>query len=242
MKIKSIWMITGLLSILALSACAAPATVSSNAGSANIRQLTASGTGEVYLTPDVAYVNIGIHTQSENVADALNDNNAQAQAIATALKELGVEEKDIQTSAFNVYPSPQYSPVTGEVTSTLYAVDNTVYVTVRDLQSLGKMLDEVVRSGANNINGIQFDVIDQSAALTEARQKAIASAKATAQELAQAAGVQLGDLQTLSVYPTSNASPVYEKGFGGATANSQVSVACGQLVITVNADVTYQSK
>lgn len=242
MKTKITWLMAGLLLLLALTACTTPVVTGASEKAPQTRQLTASGVGEVYLTPDVAYVNIGVHTQSENVADALKENNDQAQTIAKALEELGVDKKDIQTSAFNVYPMPQYNPATGEVTTTLYAVDNTVYVTVRDLQSLGKLLDTVVRSGANSINGIQFDVVDKSAALTEARQKAIDNARATAQELAQAAGVQLGDLLNLSVY-SGGPIPVYEKGFGGAGAPAaQVPVASGQLVISVNADLTYEIK
>jgi uncharacterized protein YggE len=79
-------------------------------------------------------------------------------------------------------------------------VDNTVNVTVRDLSVLGKLLDGVVRAGANSINGINFDVTDKTQAITEARKLAIEDARATAQELAAAAGVTLGDIYSLNSY------------------------------------------
>ena len=103
------------------------------------RTLSVSGYGEVFIAPDIAYINIGVQTRSETVKDALSINNAQAKAIADALMKLGVEAKDIQTSSFNVYPLQEYGPA-GEVLRNLYVVDNIVYVTVRDLQKLGDVL------------------------------------------------------------------------------------------------------
>ncbi len=119
---------------------------------------------------------------------ALNDNNEQAQAVTAALKTLNIEEKDIQTTSFNIYPQQQYEANTGKITGTIYMVDNTVYVTIRDLKKLGESLDAVVRSGANSINGINFDVVDKETALSKARELAITNARKQAEELAKASG------------------------------------------------------
>ena len=62
------------------------------------------------MNPDRALVYIGVQSQSENVADALNENNDQAQAVASSLREMGIDEKDIQTSSFNIFPQQQYGP------------------------------------------------------------------------------------------------------------------------------------
>ena len=124
-----------------------------------------------------------------------------------------------------------------------YVVDNTVSVTVRDLNNLGSLLDTVVRAGANNINNIVFDVSDKSAALSEARLLAIQSARSQAEELATAAEVELGDLVNLYVYQVGSPIAQYEKGMGGYVgAESSVPVAAGQLTIRVEASLAYEIK
>ena len=226
-----------LLAVLALAACGPIATRAVTTPS-----LTANGTGIVYMTPDVAYINIGVRSQAESVADALSQNNTQANAVADAIKAFGVEAKDIQTSAFIVYPQQQYN-ADGTPGSLLYVVENTVYVTVRNLNDLGKILDATVKSGANTINGISFDVLDKEAALKEARQMAIDKAKTQAQELAAAAGVTLGNLQSLNVYTSGNTVPMYDgKGGMAMAAAGEAPISAGQLTITVEANMIYEIK
>ena len=158
--------------------------------------------------------------------------------IASSLREMGIEEKDIQTSSFNIYPQQQFGP-TGEMTGTTYVVNNTVNVTVRDLQLIGRLLDVVVSTGANSIDGVTFDVQDKSKAVAEARRLAIESARSQADEMAQTAGVTLGDLQTMSVYSSQPSVMNYEAKGGMAALASQVPVSAGQLVIQVEVSVTY---
>jgi len=123
-------------------------------------------------------------------------------------------------------------------------VDNTVYVTVRNLDGLGDLLDSTIAAGANSINSIQFDVADKSAAVKEARANAVEDAKTQAQELADAAGVKLGDIQNISFYDNSP-YPVFEgKGGGGGAmaADTSVSIQPGQLTISVSVNITYDIK
>jgi hypothetical protein len=239
-KHKLTFIVVGLAAIIALSACASiPASAAGT--DTNIRTLNATGEGKVYLVPDIAYVNIGVHSQAATVAEALKDNNAQAQAIQKALTDMGVDAKDIQTSAFNVYPQQQ-TPKPGSTDTppvTVYVVDNTVTVTVRDLQKLGDLLDKVVSSGANNINGVQFDVANKDAALSEARKQAIQDAQRQAQEIASAAGVVLGPIQSLNVNTVGQPGPMYAGKGGFATAESSVPVSAGQLLISASANITY---
>ncbi len=244
MKRKAFALIIGMLLVAMLGACAPQVPVAAQAApntNQPVRQMSASGSGVVYLTPDVAYISIGVQTSADNVSSALSDNNAQATAIANTLKELGVAEKDIQTSAFSVYPQQQYGP-DGQPLAMQYVVNNTVYVTVHDLNNMGKMLDSVVRSGANTIYGINFDVENKDAAFSEARKQAIDNAKQNAAELAQAAGVELGSLMTLNVYQTGGPSPIYDGKGGAMAASAQAPVAAGQMTITINADLTYEIK
>lgn len=232
---------------IVLTACStAPApTVGSNTYPPAI---SVTGQSDIFLTPDIAYIYVGVHTESENVADSLSENNAQSQAIASTLEELGIAKEDIQTSAFNIYPYQDYgpygpSPDSTEVPPTKYVVDNTVYVTVRDISQLGKILDSVVRNGANSIQSVQFDVQDKTDAMAQARKEAIQNGRAMAEEMAAAAGVSLGDLMSLSVRGDNNSQPMFSnKGVGGVSMASEVPVSAGQLVLTMYADMSFQIK
>ena len=103
---------------------------------AMIPQISVVGSGLVYVTPDIAYINVGVRSQADTVAEALELNNAQAKAIKDTMVAQGVDEKDIQTSSFNVYPQSDYD-FQGAITRTYFSVENNVYVTVRKLESLG---------------------------------------------------------------------------------------------------------
>jgi uncharacterized protein YggE len=246
MKNKYFLSIAALTLILIVATACAPITAAAQSPAVTpgvTRSITAQGEGKVYVTPDIAYIYIGVHTQSDSVASALSDNNAQAQAVSSTLKELKVDPKDIQTSAFNVNPQQQFDK-DGQPTKTVYVVDNTINVTVRDLSQLGSILDAVVKSGANTINGISFDVQDKATAIAKARNLAIQDGRSQATDMASAAGVTLGDLQSLNVYSSSGPVPVYE-GKGGANAVSvapNVPTASGQMVITMEASMVYAIK
>jgi uncharacterized protein len=210
---------------------------------ANPRTLTVSGTGVAYLTPDIAYVSIGVHTENTDAATAVSANNTNSQKVIDALKNYGIADKDIQTTNFSIYPQQQVDnqgKPTGQIN---YVVDNTVYVTVRDLSKIGNLLDTVVKAGANSINSIQFDVTDRTKALSDARQAAIADAKAQAQEVASAAGVTLGAVQSIDVTGGSTPPvPVFQaKGAGPMVASAaNVPVNPGQLTVTISVNVVYQ--
>jgi uncharacterized protein len=237
---KSILLVTGILVILGLLAGCVPASSTQTpAENPTVRNLSVNGSGTVTVSPDIAYITIGVHTEASDVSEALASNTQQAQTVSDALKNLGVEAKDIQTTAFNVYPQQQYGP-NGEMQGIKYVVDNSVYVTVRDLTKMGEVLSTVVKSGANNISGIQFDVADRSKALSDARKKAVDDARAQAEELASAAGAKLGKIQYLSVSNISSpVGPVSLKG-DAAISGGNVPVSAGQLVLTVDVSATYE--
>ncbi|MFW5714115.1 MAG: SIMPL domain-containing protein [Brevefilum sp.] len=223
--------------VLGLLAACTPSAAPS--GTENIRSMNVSGTGRVTIVPDLATINIGVRTEADEVAEALEGNTAQANAIADVLQEMGVAEEDIQTSNFNVYPSERYDPMTGQVEGRYFVVENTVNVKVRDLSQLGGVLSAVVEAGANNIYGINFSVEDREAATAEARQLAIEDAQAKAQAIADEAGVELGDVINISV-SSSNAPLTYFDAKGGAYAEAAVPIAAGTLAITMQADLTYE--
>jgi uncharacterized protein len=241
MRIKLSLLVSGLVLILALVLTACGPSTSTAA-----RTLTVSGNGTVYLTPDTAYIYIGVHTDDADLATAVSKNNTQAQALVDALKKAGVAGVDIQTSNFSVYTNSNggIDKMTGQAIAngTYYSVDNTVYVTARDLTHLGSLLNAAVGAGANNINSITFDVADKTAAQAQARQKAMDNAAALAGELAQTAKVSLGAIQTIT-YSDNTYSYYGMVGGGGASApNASVPIQPGQTQVSVSVSVTYAIK
>lgn len=239
MKTKSVLFATLALLAILVSACA-PA-----AGGSAVRNLNVAGSGTAYLVPDLAYIYLGVHTELPSASEAVTTNNAQTEKMIKALTDFGVDAKDIRTTNFSIYPFDKYDTLTGTPTGEkFYSVDNTVYVTVRDLDTLGDLLDTVVAAGANTVNSIQFDVADKDAALKQARADALKDAKSKADELAAAAGVSVGEIQTIS-FTDSQPYPLYDGrggGGGGAEAASVVPIATGQLTFVVTVNVTYEIK
>lgn len=242
MKFKTLFVSIILLAAVALSACG-PATIVANPTPPQ-RTMNVNGTGMVMLTPDIAYINIGVHTEMATAAEAVSSNTTQTQQVVDAIKKMGVDAKDIRTTNFSIYSNTQNDPQTGAKLGTTYVVDNTVYVTVRKLDKLGDLLDATVKAGANSINSIQFDVQDKSAAIKQARDEAVKDARAQAQELATASGVSLGDLQNVSFYDSvpSSITDAYGKGGGGNAMAAPVPISAGQLTITVTVSMTYEIK
>ena len=238
MKTKFIFPIALVVLVIALSACG-PSTITVQPQPLQ-RTITVSGTGLVTLTPDIAYISISVHSQDASATLATTDNNAKAQAVINAIKGFGVDAKDIQTTNFSIYPQQQYDK-NGILTGILYAVDNTVYVTVRDLTKLGALLDGTVNAGANNISSISFDVADKTAALSQARQAAVAQARKQADELTGAAGVALGDVQTIS-YNDSTPPVAIQYARAATVSDSSVPVQAGSMQISTTVTIVYAIK
>ena len=239
MKTKFIFLISILVLGSLLSACG-PSTITVQPQPPE-RTITVSGTGKVTLTPDIAYISIGVNTQNPSAKDAVAENNTQSQAVITTIKGFGVADKDIQTTNFSIYPQQQFD-ANGKQTGIIYVVNNVVYVTIRDLSKLGDLLDSTVSSGANNINSIQFDVADKTGALSQARQAAVADARKQADELTKATNVGLGVVQSISYYDSTAPITVqYAKADMAAPAAS-VPVQAGSMQISTTVTIVYGLK
>lgn len=235
---RSILLVFVVLAVV-LSACSAVGTGGNS--STQPRTINVNGSSQVILEPDVAYVSIGVHSESEDAKEAVATNNQQSQAVIDALVEAGVDPKDIQTTNFSIYPQERYSP-TGESLGKYFAADNTVYVKVRDLDGLGDLLDTAVQAGANTIYGISFDVENKDAAMEQGRTAAVENAQMQAEQLAAAAGVTLGPVYSMSSYSNYPVPMPYDvKGMGGAAeAMSSVPIQPGQMTIIVDVSMAYE--
>jgi uncharacterized protein len=202
------------------------------------RILSMNGHGEVRTAPDVATINAGVTTNAPTAAAALAANSSRMTGVFAALKKLGVAEKNIQTTGFNI--SPQYT--NGDNNSprrlTGYQVNNDVSVRLDDVSKVGAGLDALVAAGANQMNGISFDIAAPAPLLEKARGQAIADARARAETYAKAAGVSLGAIISISEGGASEPPrPMYRMM---AMAAAPTPVAAGQQSVTADVSVVWE--
>jgi uncharacterized protein YggE len=183
--------------VLALTGCVgtSPASVPDINLGGQQEGIWVTGRGEVQAVPDVASLNLGVQAQATSVAVAQQQASQAMDAVMTALENSGVAEKDIQTTSFNIWQQSRWDPDTQQEIVTGYQVSNSIQVTVRDVETVGEVIDAAVTAGGDyiRVNGIQFEVDDPSGYLEEAREKAMADAKAKAAQLADLADVTLGE-------------------------------------------------
>lgn len=206
--------------------------------------LSVSGQGEARGAPDQAQLSAGVTTVAPTAAAALGQNSAKMNAVFAALKRLGVLDKDIATSNFQV--SPQYPPYNANETGLQrivgYQVSNQVNVTLDDTKKLGPTLDVLVGAGANQINSVGFTIKDSAALLKKARETAIADAILRAQTYAKAAGVTLGPILTIQEGSVESPRPLYDVVVTAARAAPPTPTAPGEQSITANVSITFQLK
>ena len=200
-------------------------------------QIHVAGTATIKATPDIATVEIGVQTFDEDVEEAVAENNEKADDIIAAMRQQGVAEKDIQTSRFNIYPQRDYQnnrpdKIIG------FQVNNTVSATVRDLDTIGKVLQATIDAGANNINGLNFSLDDPTSLRDEARAKAIKDARRRADIMAEAAGIQVGNV--ISITETSYPGPIIAReSYDKAAFDSEVPIQPGELELTIQVQVVF---
>lgn len=208
------------------------------------RSITVVGEGRVKIKPDVAQTNIGVEIVADTIKEASGQVSDTMNAIMTALKAQGIEDRDMQTSGYNIWVERPYSEgmPTGK---SLYHVSNTLNVTIRNLDKVGAVLDAAIEAGANNIYGVTFSVADPSKLMSEARGKATEDALAKAGELAQMHGVTLGDLVSVSeviaqggYYAGGLQRVMAAEGMGGGAGP----ITPGELEMMVQLQVTYAIK
>ena len=206
--------------------------------------VSVNGQGTVSLTPDMATISVGVQTEDADAEAATAENNTKTEAISAALVAFGIEEKDIKTTNFSVYPNQRFNNE-GEVANVTYIVQNTVTVTIRELGTLGEVLDAVIADGANNIYGVTFDIADREAAYSQAIDAAVANAQTRASALAAAAGADLGEVLKIESFIGGGGifmemeARAFDMAAGGESA---VPVSPGEMQIQVDVTVTYELK
>ncbi|MEK7504387.1 MAG: SIMPL domain-containing protein [Patescibacteria group bacterium] len=168
---------------------------------------TVSGEGKVTVVPDVAILNLGMSSRKSTVKAAQTEANTVVNNLTAAIKEFGVNEKDIKTTNFSVYPDYDNSKIVG------FNVNINLTVTVRNIDKVNDILDKATALGANSVGGIQFTVDeDKAKELTqEARKKAVDDARKKASELSSAAGMTLGKIVNIQEGTSNRIYPMMAK-------------------------------
>ncbi len=215
------------------------------------REINVSGEGRAYAKPDVAMISFGAHTEAKKSQDAVNENNKIMNAVIKSIKDLGVEDKDIQTTLYNLMPLYDYGvvpmmysyPVSNKRTFKGYSLDQQIMVKIRNFDKISEIMDKAALNGANTIGELQFTVDNMEKVRAEARSKAIAQAKEKASGMFSAAGLSRTKIVNISEgysnYPQSMYATVMEMKDSDSTAPS---IQTGQEEINVTVTLTYQVK
>ena len=210
--------------------------------------ISVTGQASVSVEPDLALLTVGVETMAETVAEARAAAAGAMDAVVNAVKAHGLEDKDIQTQSFNIWPRYEYPEVmSGEMTTRKqvlvgYTVSNLAQIKVRNLEVVGSVIDDAAEAGgdATRIHGINFTIEDPKPFTEQLREEAVADARAKAERLASLSGVELGDLVYMSeggAVPSSG--PVYRESAMMMADAASTSISGGELELRLSVQALY---
>jgi len=210
--------------------------------------ITVSDKGEVYAKPDLALVNFSVITEAKTVEEAMADNTENMNAVIEFIKGQGVEDKDLKTTSFNIYPRYEWQEKatcvppcpSGKRVLVGYEIRQSLQVKIRDMGKIGEIIEGATTSGANEVGNLQFTIDNQDELKKQARDEAIEKAKVKAQELALKLGVNLVRITNFSesgVVPRFYAFEESMVGIGGGEAPQ---IETGENKIEVTVTITYE--
>lgn len=208
-------------------------------------RISVSATGTSSIAPDMAILNLAVLRQAKTAREALNANSEAMAQVLNAMKDAGVEERDLQTSNFNITPQYKYSrrSKTGEQAPPVivgYNVSNSLTVRIRKLDDLGTILDQSVSLGVNNGGNVQFTNSNSDAPVEEARKNAMQRAIAKAKILTKEAGVNLGKIVLISEQNRGRPRPkAFARTARLESASDAVPIASGENSYSVTVNVTW---
>ena len=201
--------------------------------------ISVSGTGHIVLSPDIADLRLGVSSTAKTVKEARSLAAASMTAVLASLKKLGIADKDIQTTTLSLQPTYDYSTGTTPPRLTGYQLSNAVAVTVRNLDNVGDAIDAALAAGATTLDGVSFRVADQAAAEAQARQAAMTEAKAKAKSLADAAGISIAGVVSISETSAPVPYPIYYGSAATGAKDVATPVQPGSTEVTVTVTVVY---
>jgi len=215
--------------------------------SKNVISFTGSGT--VYAKPDLALTSFSVITEAKTISETMTPNSEKMNKVIEAVKAQEVEEKDIKTTNFSIYPRYEYiksediySSYYPEGSRELvgYEMNQTIEVKIRDLAKVGDIMQSATDAGANQIGSLQFTIDDKDSIKAQAREEAIQNAKAKAEELASQLGVKLGRIISFNESGTTPSYYSYDlkaasesSGLGGAAPQIETGENKTEMTVTI---------
>jgi uncharacterized protein len=210
-------------------------------------KLHVNGSSVLHKAPDKLTIKIGVVTTDKNVETAIKANNEKMQNVFSAIKKIGLTEKEYQTSSFTIVPQysppPKNPPPDWHATITGYEVSNTLTVHTNKLEIAGPIIDATTKQGANIVEDISFSIQDTEEAQKEAIVKAIKQARAYADAAVEEAGITLGDVLDLSLNP----AQIYPRfmqpkalAFAAMDSNNPTPISPGDVEVSANVSVIYE--
>jgi len=215
--------------------------------------ISVNGEGEVISIPDIATFSFTVSDDSKTVSDAQSQVTRKIDEILAGLKDLGIEEKDIKTADYSIWPkytytpaicTPTYCPPSRQVQDG-YTVNHNVTVKVRKTENVGEAIALVGERGATNLSGISFTVDDIEKVLNEARAKAIDDAKSKAKQLSKELGVRLVRIVSFYDNTDNGPGPYYPEALGGDVVRTIVgapTIPVGENKVVISVTIVYEIK
>lgn len=210
--------------------------------------LVVEGQGKVTVVPDTAMVSFGIDESGASLESVQKSVNTKSKALVDALKKLGIDEKDIKTTSYNVFPEYDYGGVITLMPESRlprivgYRVSTTYEVKVKDFDKVNDVISVGTQSGANIVGGVSFALNDETRnkKLNEAREIAVKEAKEKAQGLAKAAGVSLGKVLNISEFPGFEPPTPIALKEGGDSQPPSPEIKPGETEISVTVSISFE--
>jgi uncharacterized protein YggE len=230
---------------IANTASPAPAAMAREEGLsvAGSHSVTVVGEGTVSIEPDIATASIGVEVVRPSVREASVAAQTIMEEVQAALLSQSIDGVDIQTRHFSIF-AERFGP--GGLLNedeVRYRVSNTVFITIRELESIGDVLDAAIEAGANNIYGVDFSLANPATVESEAREQAVVDAHSKAEELAELIGVGVGEVMGISEiigqgggFFGGNFSRMAMSEMGGGAGP----ISPGELNLTMQLQITYE--
>lgn len=202
------------------------------------KTISVTGSGTIYAEPDIAMITVSIEVKNRDLGKATNEANNVIAKIKDTLEPLGIAAEDIRTSSFNVWPDQRYD-LEGRPTTNGYVVSHSLEVTIRNIENVGEVLSKSINAGANGVSNIRYTFADDSELEEQARAKAMANARAKAEQLAELAEVNITGIMSIREQTNNNTSPATPRFEAMSTVAESVPVSTGQLAVSVSLAVSF---
>lgn len=201
-------------------------------------------TGKVTVVPDVAKIVVGIEGQGQTLKSVQDDVNKKSKSLTDSLKKLGINEKDIKTTSYNVNPEYDYATTPYKING--YRVSTNYEIKITDFEKVNDVITLSTQSGANVIGNITFEVNDKTKeeSTQKARDEAVKLAKTKAEGLAKAAGITLGKIINVTEsqgvdFPRPMMALDKSVGMGGGTPET-ANITPGETEISITVSLSYE--